>query len=77
LGLLGAQCEAPEGQPEAPEEEEKACSRKKPIEEKKNFCWIEGLRDSNALAIDLQKLNWNLDLDSAYIKTPWRVEYCF
>jgi hypothetical protein len=51
LGLLGAQCDAPSGQPEAPQgEQEKACSRKKPIEEKKNFCWIEGLRDSNALA---------------------------
>jgi hypothetical protein len=54
LGLLGAQCEAPEGQPETPEEApEKASSCKKPIEEKKNFCWIEGLRDSNALASEL------------------------
>ena len=31
LGLLGAQCEAPPGQPEAPaEEQEKACLRKNP-----------------------------------------------
>ncbi|NNF96712.1 MAG: IS4 family transposase, partial [Halobacteria archaeon] len=47
LGLLGAKCEAPEGQEE---EQEKASSSKKPIEERKNFCWIESLRDSNALA---------------------------
>jgi hypothetical protein len=54
LGLLGAKCEAPEGQPQAPEEEpDKASTRKKPLEEKKNFCWIEGLRDSNALAREL------------------------
>ncbi len=55
LGLLGAQCEAPEGQKEEPEEEEeeKASSRKKPIEERKNFCWIESLRDSNALAAEM------------------------
>jgi len=51
LGLLGAKCEAPQGQKEEPEEEEeKASSSKKPIEERKNFCWIESLRDSNALA---------------------------
>jgi hypothetical protein len=50
LGLLGARCEAPEGRKEEPEEEEqKASSRKKPIEERKNFCWIESLRDSCAL----------------------------
>ena len=54
LGLLGGKCEAPPGQQEAPEEEqEKASSRKKPLEERKNFCWIEGLRDSNALAAEL------------------------
>jgi hypothetical protein len=54
LGLLGAKCEAPEGQKEAPEEEgEKASSHKKPIEERKNFCWIESLRDSNALAAEM------------------------
>jgi len=54
LGLLGANCEAPEGQQEEPEEEqEKASSRKKPIEERKNFCWIESLRDSNALAAEM------------------------
>jgi hypothetical protein len=50
LGLLGAQCEAPQGRKEGPkEEEEKASSGKKPIAERKNFCWIESLRDSNAL----------------------------
>ncbi|MCP4899660.1 MAG: IS4 family transposase, partial [bacterium] len=55
LGLLGAKCEAPQGQKEEPEEEEdeKASSRKKPIEERKNFCWIESLRDSNALAAEM------------------------
>ena len=54
LGLLGAKCEAPEGKKEAPEEEgEKASSHKKPIEERKNFCWIESLRDSNALAAEM------------------------
>jgi hypothetical protein len=47
LGLLGAQCEAPEAQKK---EGKKASSRKKPIEERKNFRWIEGLCDSNALA---------------------------
>ena len=47
LGLLGAQCEAPAGQEE---EQEKASSSKKPIEQRKTFCWIESLRDSNALA---------------------------
>ncbi len=53
LGLLGAKCEAPEGKKEEPEEEEKASSHKKPIEERKNFCWIESLRDSNALAAEM------------------------
>ena len=54
LGLLGAQCEAPQGQKEEPEEEEeKACSRTKPLEERKTFCWIESLRDSNALAAEM------------------------
>ena len=54
LGLLGAKCEAPEGKKEEPEEEEeKASSHKKPIEERKNFCWIESLRDSNALAREM------------------------
>ena len=54
LGLLGAQCEAPQGQKEEPEEEEeKACSSTKPLEERKTFCWIESLRDSNALAAEM------------------------
>ena len=57
LGLLGAQCEAPAVQKEALEEEKKkkkkASSRKKTIEERKNFCWIESLRDSNALAAEM------------------------
>ncbi len=50
LGLLGAKCEAPQGHKE---EDEKACSHKKTIEERKNFCWIESLRDSNALAAQM------------------------
>ena len=55
LGLLGAKCEAPQGQQEEPEEEEEkaSSSKKKPIEERKNFCWIESLRDSNALAAEM------------------------
>ena len=64
LGLLGTQCEAPEGKREESDEEEgeeknkksekeKATSSKKAIEEKKNFCWIESLRDSNALAEEM------------------------
>ena len=53
LGLLGAQCVASEGKQEEPEEKEKATSSKKNIEEKKNFCWIESLRDSNALAAQI------------------------
>ena len=51
LGLLGAKCEAPEGKKE--EDEAIIASSKKPIEEKKNFCWIESLRDSNALAEEM------------------------
>ena len=54
LGLLGAQCEAPADQKQAlEEEEEQATSSKKTIEGKKNFCWIESLRDSNALAAEM------------------------
>ncbi len=52
LGLLGAQCEAPPGQQEE-QKQQKASSSTKPIEEKKNFCWIESLRDSNALAAEM------------------------
>ncbi len=64
LGLLGAKCEAPEGQKEAPEEEpEKASSRKKPLEERKNFCWIESLRDSNALAAEMPSTRQVCTLD--------------
>jgi hypothetical protein len=50
LGLLGAQCEAPQARDE---EQEKETSSNKPIEQKKNFCWIESLRDSNALAAEM------------------------
>lgn len=61
LGLLGAKCEAPEGKDEETEEEtagekkkkKATSSKKKTIEEKKNFCWIESLRDSNALAEEM------------------------
>jgi hypothetical protein len=53
LGLLGAQCEAPQVREGENEEQQEASSNKKPIEEKKNFCWIESLRDSNALAAEL------------------------
>jgi hypothetical protein len=42
-----------QGQPAEPEEEEKASTRKKPLEERKNFGWIEGLRDSHVLASEL------------------------
>ena len=52
LGLLGAQCEAPPGQKED-EKQQKASSSRKPLEEKKNFCWIESLRQSNALAAEM------------------------
>jgi hypothetical protein len=50
LGLLSAKCEAPQGQEE---EQEKASSSKKPMEERRNFCWIESVRDSNALADEM------------------------
>lgn len=65
LGLLGAQCEAPEGKHEGTDEEAagektqkkadkaKVTFSKKALEEKKNFCWIESLRDSNALADEM------------------------
>ncbi|MEN8132758.1 MAG: IS4 family transposase [Pseudomonadota bacterium] len=49
LGLLGAKCEAPEGK----KEEDTGASSNKPIEERKTFCWIESLRDSNALASEM------------------------
>ncbi|MBC8550078.1 MAG: IS4 family transposase [Candidatus Brocadiales bacterium] len=48
LGLLGTKCEAPE----IKEKDEKPSSNR-PIEEKKTFCWIESLRDSNALAKEM------------------------
>lgn len=50
LGVLSAQFETPE---EKTEQQKKASSRNQPIEEKKNFCWIESLRDSNALAEEM------------------------
>ena len=50
LGLLGAQCEAP---PARDAEQEKDTASNKPIEQKKTFCWIESLRDSNALAAEM------------------------
>jgi hypothetical protein len=52
LGLLGAQCQAPPGREEN-EEQHKGTSSNKPIEQKKNFCWIQSLRDSNALAAEM------------------------
>ena len=48
LGILGAKCEAPE----VKKKEDKPSSNR-PIEEKKTFCWLESLRDSNALAEEL------------------------
>ena len=50
LGLLGAKCEAPQAPKSQEEAQEKTSSSKKPLEQRKNFCWIESLRDSNALA---------------------------
>ena len=63
LGLLGAKCEAPEGKKEEPEEEDKVSSSKKSIEERKNFCWIESLRDSNALATEMSSIRQVCTLD--------------
>ena len=48
LGLLGAKCEAPPAAKKQTEAQKKA-ARKKPIEQKKTFNWVAGLRDSNAL----------------------------
>ena len=64
LGLLGAKCEAPEDKKQEPEEEEeKVSSGKKPIEERKNFCWIESLRDSNALATEMPSIRQVCTMD--------------
>ena len=54
LGLLGAQCDAPEDKPVASQEaQQNSALGKKTLEEKKSFRWIQGLRDSNALAAEL------------------------
>ena len=52
LGLLGAKCEAPPA-PKKQTPAQKKAARKKPIEQKKTFNWIAGLRDSNTLAAQL------------------------
>ena len=46
LGVLSAQCWAPEPKSEQP-------AHTLPIEQKKGFCWIKSLRDSNALAKEM------------------------
>ncbi len=46
LGVLSAQCWAPEPKSEQP-------AHTLPIEQKKGFCWIKSLRDSNALAREM------------------------
>lgn len=48
LGVLGAQCWAPEPQSEASRP-----AAQKPLEEKKSFCWVKGLHESNELAREL------------------------
>lgn len=49
LGILGARCEAHE----INKNEHKGAKKKKPIEERKSFYWIESLRDSNTLTEEL------------------------
>ena len=49
LGVLSAQCWAPEPKAQAPTRPTQAL----PIEQKKGFCWIKSLRDSNALAKEM------------------------
>ena len=49
LGVLGAQCSAPT--PKAKDDRRAAAAV--PIEEKKTFAWIKGLRQCNELAVDL------------------------
>jgi len=48
LGVLGAQCWAPE-----PKSEDTRPVAQRPLEEKKSFCWVKGLRESNELAREL------------------------
>lgn len=49
LGVLGAQCSAPT--PKAKDGRGRACAV--PIEEKKTFAWIKGLRECNEVAVEL------------------------
>jgi len=49
LGILGAKCTAPE--PKDDDEDRKSCQI--PIEEKKTFCWIEGVRDCEELSAQM------------------------
>lgn len=49
LGILGAKCTAPE--PKDDDEDRKSCQI--PIEEKKTFCWIEGVRDCVELSAQM------------------------
>jgi hypothetical protein len=48
LGVMGAQCWAPE-----PKSEDTRPVAQRPLEEKKSFCWVKGLRESNELAREL------------------------
>lgn len=49
LGVLGAQCVAPTPK----SDDDDRASSAIPIEEKKTFCWIEGLRDCEQMAAEL------------------------
>ena len=48
MGVLDAQCWAPE-----PKSEAERSAAQKLLEEKKSFCWVKGLRESNDLAREL------------------------
>ena len=49
LGVLRAECSAPEPRPE----DDKRSAPTIPIEEKKSFCWIKGIRDCADLKIQM------------------------
>ena len=51
LGVIKAQCSAPK----AKEKDDKRRTRQIPIEEKKTFCWIEGMRDCMQLKAQMPR----------------------
>ena len=51
LGILRAKCSAPEPKPQ----DDRRTYKEIPIEEKKTFCWIEGLRDCTEMAAQMPK----------------------